>query len=221
MIYTIHAVIWVSLGESGQRFWSRQKSSSENRSDLFRRSIMARCPFLALVMWHFTARLSSAHMLQVFERTSFPTSFNPMKICPSNGTKREISLAYSLMAQDAYVQLHNGLCSCTNHFQLQLQPQSPTLLCDIVLRIHEHLKDAKTSAWNMHTGYSLWHPSGTHTLEKPQRARYKTSVRLIRWCPFRYLLRWGKRVTLLCQLRTQQGEPTKSRQNLEPWTLSN
>ena len=28
----------------------------------------------------------------------------------------------------------------------------------------------------------------THTLEKPQRARYKTSVRLIRWCPFHYLL---------------------------------
>ena len=59
-----------------------------------------------------------------------------------------------------------------------------------------------------------------HTLEKPPRARYKTSVRLIRWCPFRYLLRWGKRVTLLCQLRTQQGEPTKSRQNLEPCQIS-
>ena len=145
----------LAWGKAVKRFWSRQKSSSENRSDLFRRSIMARCPFLALVMWHFTARLSSAHMLQVFERTSFPTLFNPMKICPSNGTKREISLAYSLMAQDAYVQLHIGLCSCTNHYQLQLQPQSPTLLCDIVLRIHEHLKDAKTSAWNMHTGYSL------------------------------------------------------------------
>ena len=65
------------------------------------------------------------------------------------------------------------------------------------------------------------HDTHTRTLEKPQRARYKTSVRLIRWCPFRYLLRWGKRVTLLCQLRTQQGEPTKRRQNLEPWTLSN
>ena len=67
----------------------------------------------------------------------------------------------------------------------------------------------------------IWHLYNKHTLEKPQRARYKTSVRLIRWCPFRYLLRWGKRVTLLCQLRTQQGEPTKRRQNLEPWTLSN
>ncbi len=30
-----------------------------------------------------------------------------------------------------------------------------------------------------------------HTLEKPQRARCKTSVRLIRWCPFHYLLRIG------------------------------
>ena len=67
----------------------------------------------------------------------------------------------------------------------------------------------------------LNHQEKQDTLEKPQRARYKTSVRLIRWCPFRYLLRWSKRVTLLCQLRTQQGEPTKSRQNLEPWTLSN
>ena len=32
----------------------------------------------------------------------------------------------------------------------------------------------------------------THTLEKPQRARYKTSVRLIRWCLFHYLLRIGR-----------------------------
>ena len=41
-------------------------------------------------------------------------------------------------------------------------------------------------------GESLWSTNiSCHTLEKPQRARYKTSVRLIRWCPFHYLLRIG------------------------------
>ena len=85
---------------------------------------------------------------------------------------------------------------------------------------HDH-REEHTQIFCLNQSSNINKNKHTHTLEKPQRARYKTSVRLIRWCPFRNLLRWGKRVTLLCQLRTQQGEPTKSRQNLEPWTLSN
>ena len=43
-----------------------------------------------------------------------------------------------------------------------------------------------------HTTHNTQHTTHTHnTLEKPQRARCKTSVRLIRWCPFHYLLRIG------------------------------
>ena len=81
--------------------------------------------------------------------------------------------------------------TCSKLLKPFCRTKSQVLSNHIYIRVLHLRRILFSSSDSRSPGGRCWLLVHANTLEKPQRARYKTSVRLIRWCPFHYLLRIG------------------------------